>query len=59
MDAFPGLGALVTTSDFAMIANLSWRKGPWIATDVRPENALVAEADGIIRAIDFIIGKAE
>ncbi len=47
------------TSDFAMIANLSWRKGPWIATDVRPENALVAEADGIIRAIDFIIGKAE
>jgi hypothetical protein len=42
-----------------MIANLSWRKGPWIATDVRPENALVAEADGIIRAIDFIIGKAE
>ncbi|GEP43652.1 hypothetical protein BGE01nite_29430 [Brevifollis gellanilyticus] len=47
------------TSDLAMIANLTWRKGPWIATDVRPENALVAEADGMIRAIDFIIGKVE
>lgn len=46
-------------SDLAMIANLSWRKSPWIATDVRPENALVAEADGKIRAIDFIVGKAE
>jgi len=46
-------------TDLAMIANLSWRKGPWIATDVRPENALVAEVDGQIRAIDFIVGRAE
>lgn len=43
-------------TDLAMIANLTWRKDHWIATDVRPENALIAEADGSIRAIDFIIG---
>ncbi|MEN3944170.1 hypothetical protein WJU23_22905 [Prosthecobacter sp. SYSU 5D2] len=45
-------------TDLAMIANLTWEKEGWIATDVRPENALIAEADGSIRAIDFIIGRA-
>lgn len=44
-------------TDLAMIANLTWRKDNWLATDVRPENALVAEADNSIRAIDFIIGR--
>ena len=43
-------------TDLAMIANLTWREDNWIATDVRPENALIAEADDGIRAIDFIIG---
>ena len=27
------------------------------ATDVRPENALVADADGSLTAIDFIVGR--
>lgn len=44
-------------TDLAMIANLTWRRDEWIATDVRPENALLAEADGRIHAIDFIIGR--
>jgi hypothetical protein len=43
-------------TDLAMIANLTWRRDDWIATDVRPENALLAKADGQIHAIDFIIG---
>ena len=44
-------------TDLAMIATQSWRKDKWIATDVRPENALLSEADGSIRAIDFIVGR--
>lgn len=44
-------------TDLDMIANLTWRRNEWIATDVRPENALVAETDGVIRAIDFIVGR--
>lgn len=44
-------------TDLAMIAHLTWQKDDWIATDVRPENALIAEADGGIRAIDFILGR--
>jgi hypothetical protein len=46
-------------SDLAMIVNQTWRKDGWVATDVRPENALIAESDGQIRAIDFILGKTE
>ena len=42
-----------------MIANQTWQKDRWMATDVRPENALIAESDGQIRAIDFILGKRE
>jgi|GEM_PF-1667318 len=44
-------------TDLAMIANLTWRKDDWLATDVRPENALIAEADSGIYAIDFIVGQ--
>lgn len=44
-------------TELDMIANLTWRRDEWIATDVRPENALLAEADGVIRAIDFIVGR--
>ena len=46
-------------SDLAMIVHQTWRKDGWVATDVRPENALIAESDGQIRAIDFILGKTE
>jgi hypothetical protein len=42
-----------------MIVNQTWRNDGWVATDVRPENALIAESDGQIRAIDFILGKTE
>ena len=44
-------------TDLEMIANLTWRRDEGIATDVRPANALLAEADGVIRAIDFIVGR--
>lgn len=37
-----------------MIQDLTWRKEDCIATDVRPENALIAESDGALYAIDFI-----
>jgi hypothetical protein len=43
-------------TDLAMIQNQTWRRDRFIATDVRPENALIAESDGMIRAIDFIMG---
>ena len=52
-DAGEGNGA----GDEIVSNDLSWRKDEWIATDVRPENALLAEADGSIRAIDFIVGR--
>jgi hypothetical protein len=44
-------------TELDMIANLTWRRYEWIATDVRPENTLLAEAGGVIRAIDFIVGR--
>jgi hypothetical protein len=44
-------------TDLALFQDLTWRRDDFLATDVRPENALVAEADGQIRAIDFIMGK--
>lgn len=38
-----------------MLATQTWRRGDVIATDVRPENALLAEADGQIYPFDFIL----
>ena len=55
----PGWEPWSPPSDLAMIANQTWQKDRWMATDVRPENALIAESDGQIRAIDFILGKRE
>lgn len=37
------------------LEKLTWQKGQFLATDVRPENALVSEATGIIHPIDFIV----
>jgi len=36
-----------------------WKKGRYLATDVRPENALVAESTGTIHPIDFIVAGKE
>lgn len=38
---------------------LTWKKGRFLATDVRPENALVADSTGFIHPIDFIVGGNE
>jgi hypothetical protein len=38
-----------------MLATLTWRRGNVVATDVRPENAILAEADGKIYPFDFIV----
>lgn len=34
---------------------LTWGKGRFLATDVRPENAIVSEATGTVHPIDFIV----
>lgn len=44
-------------TDLAMIHRQTWRREDFIATDVRPENALVAESDQGIRPIDFIVAR--
>lgn len=38
---------------------LTWKKGRFLATDVRPENALVAASTGEIHPIDFIVAGKE
>ena len=38
-----------------MLATQTWRRGDVIATDLRPENAILAEADGQIYPFDFIL----
>ncbi len=38
-----------------MLATLTWRRGHVVATDVRPENAILAEVDGEIYPFDFIL----
>ena len=43
-------------SDLPMLQNLTWQRGDCLATDVRPENALVSETDGNLTDIDFICG---
>lgn len=42
-------------SEASVIRDLTWRRGSCSATDVRPENALMASSDGELRAIDFIV----
>lgn len=42
-------------TDQATVAEHTWRRGDFVATDVLPRNAIVAEADDRIRAIDFIV----
>ena len=41
------------------LERLTWKKDSFLATDVRPENALVAEATGMIHPIDFIVAGRE
>lgn len=40
-----------------MLATLTWRRGNVVATDVRPENAILADADGEIYPFDFILSE--
>ena len=37
------------------LEKLTWRKAQYLASDVRPENALVSEATGTVHPIDFIV----
>jgi len=37
------------------LEKLTWAKGCFLATYVRPENAIISEASGIIHPIDFIV----
>jgi hypothetical protein len=41
------------------LERLTWKKGHFLATDVRPENALVSESTGTIHPIDFIVAGRE
>ena len=41
------------------LEKLTWRKSHFLATDVRPENALVSEASGTLHPIDFIVAGRE
>ncbi len=36
-------------------ATVTWRREDVLATDVRPENAILAESDGQIYSFDFIL----
>ena len=42
-------------ADLQVIRDLTWQRDHWLATDVRPENALISKYDDEMRAIDFII----
>ncbi len=52
-----GWTRLSPPADLVMLRDLTWRRGDCIATDVRPENALVSDTDGGLTAIDFILGQ--
>lgn len=39
------------------LANLTWQKQGYLATDVRPENVIRAEADGELYPFDFILAE--
>ncbi len=41
------------------LERLTWKKDTFLATDVRPENAILAEATGMIHPIDFIVAGRE
>ncbi len=45
------------SSELPMLRHQSWHRSGVMATDVRPENALVAQSDGSLVAIDFVIGR--
>jgi hypothetical protein len=47
------------STSVAMLRNLTWRRTGFVATDVRPENVLVTESDGELRAIDFVMAREE
>ena len=42
-------------TDQATVAEHTWRRADYVATDVLPRNAIVTEADDRLRAIDFIV----
>ncbi len=42
-------------SELLMMQTQTWKKGSAIATDVRPENAILAKSDGRIYPFDFIL----
>lgn len=44
-------------TDQATVAEHTWRRGDYIATDVLPRNAIITEADDHLRAIDFIVAQ--
>lgn len=44
-------------ADVQVVRDLTWQRGEWLATDVRPENALISAYDGEVRAIDFIVSR--
>ena len=46
-------------AEVQVVRELTWQRDDWLATDVRPENALVSDYDGQIRAIDFILHRVE
>lgn len=46
-------------TDQATIADYTWRRNEYVATDVLPRNAIVTEADGRLRAIDFIVTRLD
>jgi hypothetical protein len=42
-------------AEVQVVGELTWQRDEWLATDVRPENALVSDYDGQLRVIDFIV----
>ena len=50
-----GWEATKPSTDLETLANLSWKKENLLATDVRPENVIVSEADGELYPFDLIL----
>ncbi len=42
-------------TELEMLTQLTWQRANLVATDVRPENAIVAESDGDIYPFDFVV----
>ena len=51
-----GWEQIVPQTQLEMIAAQTWKSGLTIVTDVRSENAILAEVDGQIYPFDFIAG---